>query len=115
MRYRTLSASDDYTFGQRAFLVDSPEAVGQAVLTRLRLARGEWFLDTTEGTPYQQEILGMGRVATYDAAIIERILGTPGVTELVSYSSNLDRRTRAATVEAVINTQYGQATVSVTL
>lgn len=114
MRYRALSATGDYTFGggRSSWLVDSPEAVAQAVLTRLKLAQGEWFLDTTVGTPYKQKILGMGRVATYDAAIIEVILGTPGVTSLVSYSSNLDRRTRQATVEAVIDTQYGQATIN---
>lgn len=117
MRYRSLSPTGDYTFGggSSAWLVNSPEAVGQAVLTRLRLAVGEWFLDTEEGTPYQQQILGMGKLATYDAAIIDRIVNTPGVDALVAYSSNLDTRTRKLSVSATINTAYGQTTVSAPL
>jgi hypothetical protein len=62
MRYRTLDANGDYTFGQNGanFLVNSPAAVGQAVLTRVKLMQGEWFLDQTAGTPYDTEILGAG-------------------------------------------------------
>jgi hypothetical protein len=68
MRYRALSADGDYTFGQgsKNFLVNSAAAAGQAVLTRLRLMKREWFLDNTEGTPYSDEILGTGTKALYD-------------------------------------------------
>lgn len=117
MRYRTLSPTGDYTFGQNGtnFLVNSPEAVAQAVKTRLALAMGEWFLDLSYGTPYQSKILGAGRVSTYDSAIQDVILNTQGVTAIIQYNSKVDPNTRAATVFVVIDTQYGSATVQVSI
>lgn len=117
MRYRKLTEDGDYSFGNQAadFYKDTPDAVGQAVMTRLRLLRGEWFLDTTEGTPWATEVLGKYTGATYDAAIRQRILGTQGVTELASYSSNLDTERRHLSVTATINTIYGTTTVQATL
>ncbi|QYY30230.1 hypothetical protein K2O51_22930 [Cupriavidus pinatubonensis] len=116
MRYRKLDADGDYAFGgqQADFYKDSPDAIGQAVLTRLRLARGEWFLDTTEGTLWDQ-VLGKYTGGTYDAAIRQRILGTQGVRELAAYSSTLNSETRALSVMATINTIYGTTTVQATL
>lgn len=117
MRYRALDANGDYTIGQKGsnFLVDSPAAVGQAVLTRLRLLLGEWFLDNTEGTPYRPDVLGEHTAPTYDFAIRNRILGTQGVTSIESYSSNLNSVTRALSIAATINTIYGQTEVSAVL
>lgn len=117
MRYRKLSADGDYVFGgqQADFHKDSPDAVGQAVMTRLRLLRGEWFLDKTEGTPWATEVLGKYTSGTYDAAIRQRILGTQGVLALAAYSSSLDTEHRALSVSATINTIYGTTTVQATL
>ncbi|CAN0620561.1 conserved protein of unknown function [Burkholderia multivorans] len=117
MRYRKLDADGDYVLGGGAndFLVNTPETVAQAVLTRLRLLRGEWFLDTTAGMPWSTEVLGKGTSSTYDAAIRECILGTTGVTEITSYSSTRDPDTRALSVTVTINTIYGTTTVQTTL
>ncbi|EKH5089394.1 hypothetical protein O5Q68_004428, partial [Salmonella enterica] len=53
MRYRREDAEGDYTFGcgDDTWLINSPEAVAQAVKTRFALWYGQWFLDKTEGTP----------------------------------------------------------------
>ena len=117
MKYRQLDSNGDYTFGLGGgnFYQDVPAAVGQAVLTRLKLFEGEWFLDTTYGTPYNSQILGAGTVATYDAALQEVILNTRGVLSIASYSSGVDPRTRAAAVNCTINTQYGQAQIATNL
>ncbi|MFP3756782.1 hypothetical protein SB751_23100 [Cupriavidus sp. SIMBA_020] len=117
MRYRKLSATGDYVFGgQHAdFYKDTPEAVGQAVLTRLRLLRGEWFLDKAEGMPWSTEVLGKYTNGTYDAAIRQRILGTQGVQQITAYSSSLDTQKRALSVTATISTIYGTTTVEATL
>lgn len=117
MRYRKLSPDGDYTIGTGAdFYVDSPEAVAQAVLTRLRLWRGEWFVDTRDGTPWMEEILGKRvRTRSPDAAIKQRILGTEGVTEILSYSSSFDGNTRRMKVDATIATRYGQTRITETL
>ena len=109
---RAMDANGDYVFGGGAgeFLVNTPAAVAQAVQTRLQLAEGEWFLDLQEGTPYSTEILGANTTALYDQAIRERILDTPGVVAIISYSSVLNNR--ALTVNATISTLYGQTSIS---
>lgn len=114
MRYRALSEDGDYTFGQGRlnFLVDLPATVAQAVKTRLLLLFGEWFLDTTDGTPYSTQVLGTNTRATYDQAIRQRVLETEGVTEIVSYSSAVDGDSRKLTVTMTINTIFGQTQVT---
>lgn len=113
MRYRTLTASGDYSFGENGanFLVNSPEAVGQAVLTRLKLIEGEWFLDQTVGVPYNTEILGAGTGSTRDLAFQTVILETQGVTGIVEYASYLSP-TREFIWAATIDTIYGTTTIS---
>jgi len=108
MRYRALDASGDYQFGQGSanFLIDSPAAVAQSVLTRLRLLQGEWFLDVTEGTPWLQEVIGYGTKSLYDMAIRQRVLDTEGVTSIDAYLSNLDPRSRHLSIAMTITTQF---------
>lgn len=116
MKYRKLSASNDFTFGrgQSDFYKDVPEAVAQACQTRLSLATGDWFLNLLEGTPYFPKILGHGTTNLYDIALKQRILGTPGVKSLDAYQSSLDPNTRKLSVTCLLTTIYGQiiATVS---
>ena len=114
MRYRKLTASGDMTFGngQLDFYRDQVELVAQSIWTRLRLWVGEWFLDTEEGTPYQQAILGHGTAETIEPAIRDRILGTLGVTEIISLDFFIDVDTRDATIICEVDTQYGQTTLS---
>ena len=118
MRYRALDVNGDYTFGAGSanFLIDSPAAVAQSVLTRLLLLQGEWFLDRTEGTPWLQEVIGYGTKSLYDMAIRQRVLDTEGVTSIDAYSSNLDPVERSLSVTMTISTQFGQsAPISVVL
>ena len=95
--------------GQADYLHDSPETVAQAVATRLRLFRGEWFLDQTEGTPYAPAILGKHTRITHDFAIRQRVLETEGVTDIEAFESVFDGETRKLTVNIRINTVYGAA------
>jgi len=114
MRYRRLSAADDYTFGQGSanFLVDSPATVAQSILTRLRLWEGEWFLDTTEGTPWLQKILGAGHKAIYDLAITTRVLETRGVTGIENYESVLTPARRLQVSMNVV-TEFSEEPINV--
>lgn len=106
MRYRALSATGDYTFGQGQanFLINSPAMVGQSVKTRLLLWTGNWFLDVTEGTPWSQKILGANTKPLYDLAIQQRILETPGVKNITKYSSLITGRN--LTVNVTIDTIF---------
>lgn len=121
MRYRKLVGfgqgvpvqGGDYSFGnnQNDFFVNSPTTVAQAVLTALLLHEGEWFLNTTVGMPWETQVEGFGTASLYDAAIKNCILGVQGVQSIVQYSSSLDPTTRKLTVNAIVNTIYGQATI----
>jgi len=113
MRYRRLAADGDFVMGHGGadYLVDVPEAPAQAVVTRLRLLAEEWFLDLAEGTPYVGGVVGKQTLESYDPVIRARILGTDGVTEILFYESSLDPDTRKLTVNARIDTVYGEARI----
>ena len=114
MRYRREDENGDYTFGQgdNTFLINSPEAVAQAVKTRFELWRGQWFLDLTEGTPYIQSVLGKQRSDVYILAIRERILDTRGVSAILEFEASYTGENRRVTFTATIDTIYGTTTVT---
>ena len=113
MRYRRLTDDWDFTLGHGSadYLRDSPETVLQAVMTRLKLFVGEWFNDTAEGTPWRTQVLGKYTKTKYDSAIRRRILRTQGVTGIAEYHSAFDGETRNLTVEAAIDTVYGEVRI----
>lgn len=112
-----LTATGDYAWGQGSanYLVDSRAAVAQEVQTTLLLFQGEWFLDVTAGVPWFTQVAGVGTVPIYDQVIKQAIQGVQGVTDIVNYSSTLNRATRALTVSVTINTQFGITQVQVAL
>lgn len=111
MRIRKVDATGDMQFGgdQAAIWRDVPDAVGVLVEARLNLWEGQWYLDQSYGTPYEQQVLGKRTEGLRDPALQARILDTPGVVEIEEYSSVLDRQTRGFTVAATIQTVYSRA------
>lgn len=114
MRYRRENYDGDYTFGQGddTWLINSPETVAQAVKTRFLLWYGQWFLDTTEGTPWIQSVLGKQKPETYNLAIRQRILETRGVNSIRSFDTTLNTSSRRVVFTATIDTIYGTTTVT---
>ena len=114
MRYRKVDDAGDMVFGgdQRAYWRDVPEAPAHAVLSRLYLFTGEWFLDTSDGTGWKVKVLGKGTADTRDPEIRARILDTEGVISIDDYTSDLSRGDRRFSVAALITTAYGQTTVT---
>lgn len=113
MRYRAQSDTGDYVFlGNSPFFIDTPDAVAQAVLTRLRLNAGEWFIDDRVGFDLSL-VLGNNTQNSRDLEVQRVILGTQGVTQMVSYSSQVtpDRR---FTVNATVDTLYGPVNITET-
>lgn len=110
MRYRKLSSTGDYVFGQQQanFWVNVPDGVAQAVATRLRLRLGEWFLDNTEGTDWNGKVLGNRTALTRDVEIQQRVLNTPGVTQIDNYNSTLNASTRDFSAAFQLETQFGK-------
>jgi hypothetical protein len=112
MRVRAMDSSGDFIVGRGSaeFLVNNSACVAQLVLTALKLHQGEFFLDVTAGVPWETQVLGYGTASLYDATIKNAILGVQGVSGIVSYSSSLNRSTRALTVTATITTIFSGST-----
>jgi hypothetical protein len=126
MRLRIQDANGDFQFGHNGgdIWYNTPEMVGQLVMTRLLLYAGEWFLDTREGTPWggfplnpqvvaQGQILAEHTALSRDMALRTRVLATPGVQSIVSYASQTDPNTRTFSVQMVIETLYGRLAMSI--
>lgn len=115
MRYRKLTADGDYPFGngQLDYYRDTPEAVGQAVQTRLQLWLGEWYLNINSGTPYMQGVLGKKSKAQADTTIQDVISNTQGVVGYENYESSVDANTRGMNVRFDLNTIYGPTRVEI--
>lgn len=112
MRYRKLNPNgNDYSFGQSQgnFLRNTPDCVAQAVLTRLYLWKGDFFLNLDEGIDWQSRVLGTGTQGMYDMTIRDRILGTQGVLGILAYDSQRNGDVRSLGVQVTIDTIYGSA------
>jgi hypothetical protein len=97
--------------GGRDFLVDSPTAVAQAVLTRLKLWQGEWYLNLQAGTPWMQRVLGFSPgTGIPDSVVRQRILTTPYVTDMTDYTSSFNSTSRVFAVSCKLYTAFGQVT-----
>lgn len=108
MLVRRLDDRHDMTFGRGLgnYATDS-ESVRQRVMTRLLLLLGEWFLDTSDGVPYLQEI--MVKPANTDHArsiIAQRILDTEDVTAVSVLSFSFDHQTRVFTIQTTVLTAF---------
>ncbi|MHB9327415.1 hypothetical protein ACP3S7_07695 [Phytobacter ursingii] len=114
MQYRREDADGEYTFGRGddTWLINSPEAVAQAIKTRFELWYGQWFLDTTTGTPWIQSVLGKQKPEIYNLAIRQRILETAGVSSITAFDTTVNTSTRRVSFTATVETLYGTTTVT---
>jgi hypothetical protein len=84
--------------------VSSLDAIAQHVKVRLLFFKGEWELNLDEGVPYWTDILVIGPdLRAIESLLRQVVLGTPGITSIVSFSIAHDRanRTLEATFEAI--------------
>ena len=115
MKYRELDENGDSTFGQNRFLKNI-EAVGQALVTRLKLLYGEWWEQTDDGLPLFERILGVfvseQSLSAVDLIISERITGTPGVQNITVFTSELYNRVYSA--HCAVSTVFGAVELDIT-
>lgn len=96
--------------GQENFKTDLA-AVAQIIMTMLNLFQGEWWEDTTQGTPYFQKILGTNRTADAIAAVLKaRLLQAPYVTDVTNVQCVISNRTLIYSAQAV--TPFGTLAIS---
>ncbi len=80
----------------------------QHVRTRLLFYQEEWFLDSSAGFPWFQEVFKRpARPGNVEALVKRSILETPGVDEILTFSLNFDRVTRNVSIQFQARTTYG--------
>lgn len=87
-----LNDNGDLDFSNGSFnTVSGSDKVIQKLIIRLRFVKGEWFLDTTQGMPYYQDIFLKGTdVGAVESAFKVAIINTEGVDRLLSFDLNLN-------------------------
>ena len=95
-------------------LVDGAEQVTQDIRSRLRMWRGEWWLDLDAGYPYDTVIATKPANATLAAQYVRDIVAaTPGVTRMDSSAFSSSFAARRLTVVARAVTPWGTVGVPV--
>ena len=113
MKYRRMDENGDYIFGlnEQGFLKDN-EAVAQAILTKIKLLKGEWWEDVNEGTPLFESILGIGAVQgsknAIDLIIRDRILSVENVETISYFKSEIDNASRTYMLYCDVETKLGK-------
>ena len=80
-------------------VVDGGQEIGQLILMRLRWFLGEWFLDTTQGVPWRQQVLGQTSLTPEaEQRLQNTILSTPGVQQIAQWQASVDARQRVLRV-----------------
>lgn len=114
MRYRMLDINDDYQFGkgQQNFTY-GVYAVAQAIKTRLKLLKNEWWENTQDGLPLFQNILGKNATTEHlvivDSLIKDRIINTKDVLSIENFKSEYANRNYMFSCK--VNTKYGVITL----
>ena len=90
------TTSKDLAIESNKFVwLDGIESIRQHLQVRLRAAQGEWFLDTSIGVPYFQDILKKNPdFVTVTEAFRTTILDTPGVIQLLEFDYDYDNTIR---------------------
>lgn len=89
-------------------IVSGADSVLQNIRIKLKLWRGEWFMDTEAGTPYLEDVLGKrislaGALASIRASVLE----VDGVQTITSFNYTFNRKTRKLDYEFEVQTPYG--------
>jgi hypothetical protein len=88
--------------------VDGAERAAQSVGIRLRCWLGEWFLDTTHGVPYVENILKKNvRPEIVEAILRSQILQVKGVKSIKSFTLQTDPHTRKSSITFSAETVEG--------
>lgn len=109
MIYRKLKDGDYFLGGGSEGFLSGVEAVAQAIMTRLKLLKNEWWENLNDGLPLWQQILGASgkNIKLIDKLFLTRIKETPGVKETYNYESTFDPNTRKYSFSVTVNTEYG--------
>lgn len=100
----------------RTRMIGGADRVRQQIKVTLLAFLGEWFLDTTFGVPYFEEVLVKNPDrSAIEAVLRSRILDVPGVTRVGRLALDVERTLRALRVSFEAETIESLASDVVTL
>lgn len=103
MRYRKLTSTGDYSFGNnnRDF-IEGNEALAQAIKTRILLFYNEWWEDLESGIPMFQNIIGQingdNIVLALQGVLTKRIQEFKEVKNIEFKQMDIDQKLRIVTM-----------------
>lgn len=94
------------------------EVTGQRLLILLRTWLGEWFMSTTYGIPWEQQIIAKKNItkAGVDLILQTQVLSDGGVKEIISWKSTLSsnrKYTLVFSIKVVDGTVSGPLTINI--
>lgn len=102
--------------GQATVTYTQSEIVAQRLKITLFTFLGEWFLDTSVGVPYFQQVLGKGRSKSAIDVIFQSIIAAdPGVIEIKEFSSTLDSGARGYEMTFSVRVSKTETTSPITI
>lgn len=94
-------------------LVEGKDQIAQNLAIRLRFILGEWFLDTTAGVPYYDDFfIKAPNQIRIESVLKEEILDTPGVDQILSFTSTFNAQRRIYSVTFSVSTIRGEITLT---
>ena len=80
-------------------LTNDKQLVKQRIRQALLAFKGDWFLNTSLGIPYYEEIVGQkNSIDTVKAIFIETIKKVDGVKDLVEFNINLENQSQSLNI-----------------
>jgi hypothetical protein len=102
-----LQTNDLDVVGGDLYIVKGTDAIAQDLQQTLQVWLGEWFLDTTIGIAYRQQILVKSpNLDLVHADLLNAALGVPGITQVnaVNFTYDAPSRSLSVTIDATDST-----------
>lgn len=97
-------------------LVSGSDHVIQHIKIRLQFFKNEWFLDTTPGVPFFEDIFTKNpNIPNIENIIKAHIIDTPEVEELLEFNSDFNNSTRQYTINFKVRSIYGEEELVISL
>lgn len=105
-----------YVNGECPVTQRTADVVAQRLRITLYTFLGEWFLDTTVGVPYFQQIFGKLRSKASVDLIFQQIITTdPDVIEILTFESTLDKTARGYSMTFQVRVADNTASLPITI
>lgn len=104
-----LSTNDLLVTNGDLSLVTGSDAIAQDLQQTMQVWAGEWFLDTTVGIPYRQQILVKNpNMDVVQADLVNAAAAVPGIIQIISVEFTYSSTNRSLSVSIEAQASNGQ-------